>query len=188
MKQTDFKEFKRAFGTLCELFEKEATAIMQAVYFKALSHYEIGPVTKAIEAAMIGCRFFPKPVELLELLDGGGKQALDDAAQLAALDVMNAVKRVGAYNTVVFEDPVTAAVIQEGFGGWVRICADLGSKSEKWFCKDFAAMYTTFQRSGRRFNGKLLGLVEAANQERGFNQYLPEPVMIGKAGTQKLIN
>lgn len=188
MKQTDFKEFQRAFGTLCELFEKEATAIMQAVYFKALSQHEIGQVSKAIEAAIVSCRFFPKPVELLELIEGGGKQALEDAGHLAAVVVINAVKRVGAYNTVVFEDPVTAAVVQDGFGGWVRVCAELATKSEKWFAKDFAELYQVFRRGGRTFNGKLLGILEVYNMERGFNAYIPDPVMIGGAGSQKLIN
>jgi len=192
MNDSDFEEFKKAFLTICELWDKPASPIIQALYFKALQGFTLEQVHGCISKAIVSCKFFPKPVELIEFITGGGTQQIEDASQLEGLKVIDAVKKYGAYNTVAFSDPHTTAVIQEGFGGWIKLCSELRVDGEKWFLKDFARLYQAFKRQGRGSTDNLIGLVQAHNQDR-FPHFLekgikliPDPVFVD--GGKKLID
>ena len=187
MKAIEYERFAKCFGTLCEVWEREISPTLASVYFRILEPYPIEVVERAISEAIGRCRFFPKPAELLDLINGSNED-MEARGLLQATGVLQAVKRVGAYQTVVFADPVTAAVIQDGFGGWVKLCTDLSAKAEQWFLKDFARLYRAFHSQGRRYSGKLAGIIESQNSARGFLEYLPSPVMVGGDGNQQLLN
>ena len=101
-------------------------------------------------------------MELIELVTGVSGN-LEDRACVEAGNVLQAVKRVGAYNSVKFDDPVTQAVISQGFGGWVKLCNELKSTEEKWFQKDFVRIYQAYAREGIKHNGHLAGQIETEN-------------------------
>lgn len=182
MKQDDWDRFERAFGTLAELFEKEISPIIQAAYFKALEKFTIQQVESAISDAIGTLRFWPKPVELIELIVGG-KAQIEDNALIQATNVLEAVKRVGGYQSVQFEDNVTNAVIHYGFGGWVKLCNEMTGKDEKWFLKDFQEMYKMFIRGGRELSSHLPGRIETQNIAHGHN--FSDPVLFISSDNEK---
>jgi hypothetical protein len=143
MDQTDFERFIKAFAILCEVFEKEASQVLQAAYFKSLERFTIEEVEKSISNAVRGSRFFPRPVELIEYIVGG-PQKTEDKAILQAQEVLEAVRRVGGYRSVKFADPITAAVIRQGFDGWSNLCRDMTENQCKWFVKDFSRLYQAY--------------------------------------------
>lgn len=167
MKADQFEQFQRAFGTMCEVWEKELSPTMAAIYFKVLERFSIQVVEKSIMQAIGTCKFFPKPAELLELIHGAGG-TVEDVALIQATIALDAIKRIGGYESVQFKDPVTNAVIQYGFGGWVKLCNELMGDNEKWFLKDFQAMYRSFKRGGRELAGKLPGRIEMLNIATGY--------------------
>ena len=159
-------KFTEMFTGLCELFDKRYSGALLNIYYTALQKYKIDEVVGAIESAISTCKFFPKPVELIEFITGGAQQ-LEDMAIVEANNALAAVKRIGRYQSVCFSDPITQAVICGVFGGWVKMCADLTSDTEKWFLKDFEKTYRAYARQGISQHGKLVGLIEADNSTKG---------------------
>ena len=84
-------------------------------------------------------------------------------------------------------DPVTAAVIQQSFDGWVQLCQDSRTNDEKWFRKDFVRMYQAFARQKIQHAGHLPGLIEKSNTARGFVDHVPAPALIGDLEPKKQI-
>ena len=137
----------------------------------------INQVEKALEKVVVSCKFFPKPVEIIELISGGtGK--IEDIAQVQADLVINTIRKIGSYQSVEFKDPVTTAVIQQSFGGWIKMCLELMEPSEKWFRKDFANAYQVYFRQGIQRNGHLAGLIETDNMTRGHLEFIPDPKIV----------
>jgi hypothetical protein len=159
--------------------EKEPSDLKIDGYRTAMESFTIEQIETAFSRAMVECVWFPMPKELLELIHGS-RQEIEDIGQVEACKVLEAVKRIGGYQSVRFSDPVTTAVIQQGFGGWVQLSNDLGTKGndEKWFIKDFAAMYSAFRRQGRAVHGHLSGRFEIENTANGRLEFLPEPKLV----------
>jgi len=172
--EDDFQGFSNAFGTLAEVFEKETSKTLVKIYFVALERYTKEQVIKAIERAIQECKFFPKPVELIEFISGG----TSDKAVIEASKVISAVHKVGGYETVIFDDPITMAAIQVGFGGWIQLCEEMKSQDEKWFRKDFEKVYRACTLSQRKFFGYLIGRAEQYNIANGYKSET-EPKQIG---------
>lgn len=176
-KDIDFTCFCNAIGTLAELYDKELSEFSIAAYFETLKGYSIEDVEHAISHAMGTLKFFPKPVELIEIITGGGAQNIEDRAQAQALKVLETVRRVGGYSSVQFSDPVTTAVVKQGFGGWSKLCAELLEDQEKWWLKDFTKIYQAYTRQGMKEHGHLAGHTEIANSAKGY-EFAP-PILIG---------
>jgi hypothetical protein len=181
-KKTDFNRFANALGSLAEVMGKEMTAIMSAAYFQVLKRWPIEQVERAIEMAMASCKFFPKPVEIIDLITGG-KDAVESSAMVQAARALESLKRHGSYQSVVFDDPITQAVIQYGFGGWIKLGNDLTADNEGWFLKDFCKIYKAYTQQGISLTGHLAGLLERDNAAAGRLSAVPPPLLIGDAAT-----
>ena len=182
----DEKKFSESFTLLCEVFDKQITPTLTEIYFQSLEEFIINKVLGGVSVAIKSCKFFPKPVELIEIINGGSSiQMLEDKSQVEAVKVLNAVKRVGGYNSVDFSDPVTKAVVMRVFGGWNKLCDDLLEKNTKWFLRDFSEFYRNFARSGVDYQGHLPGHAEIYNTEKGFG-HIDVPVMIDLKDTKLL--
>ncbi|GFM38299.1 DUF6475 domain-containing protein [Desulfovibrio psychrotolerans] len=156
------KRFLVAFLGLCEAFAKQSSDALPRIYHRALSDFSIEQVERAVDMAVVSLRFFPKPVELREIITGPA-EALEDRAEVEAAKVIEAVKSVGSWRSVVFDDPITNAVVQTGFGGWVKLCQDLTAKDEKWTRKDFVRLYAAYARQGVEHFGVLAGQAAITN-------------------------
>lgn len=167
--------------------DKEPSQAKLDGYYESLKDYPIEKIETAFSNAIGTLKFFPVPAELLELIDGGTQQ-IEDTAQVESIKVINAIKHHGAYQTVKFTDPVTAAVIETGFGGWVRICSDLAERDEKWFLKDFVRLYQVFKRRNMGNNKALQGIIESENGIRGFKDHIPLPVSVDNENVREIEN
>jgi hypothetical protein len=181
--------FLNAFMACWEIFKEkghEPSDIIISAYRQAMDPFTPEQISQAFGRAITECKWFPKPVELIEFITGG-QQGIEDRATLEGLSVIDAIKRHGVYQTVRFDDGVTNAVINEGFGGWIKLCREMTPETEKWFIKDFVTMYRVFSRNGRTYSGNLSGMIEMKNAALGFNDHIPEPFVIGYNG-KKLID
>lgn len=186
MNDQDFDDFVNAIGTLAELYDKKLSPSLLKMYFQALSQFDIVQFQAAVGNAMMTMKFFPKPVELIELITGGPSSTAD-TAEVEFAKVVDAVRKHGAYQTVRFDDPVTTAVILRGFGGWVKICDDMTEDQTKWFRKDFVRMYTAFKNQGVVLRENLIGIHDAQNQVAGYLSEKQAPLAIGDQRNFKLI-
>jgi hypothetical protein len=186
VENSDKKKFSNAFGTLCEIFNKQVSQVFIRVYFQALAPYSIEQVGSIISQAIVSCRFFPKPVELIEFITGSPED-LSDRAEVEASKVLQAIKYHGVYSSIQFDDTVTSAVIQQGFGGWIKLCEDLYSVNEKWFIRDFIRIYQAYARQSIDYDGHLPGLIEIDNTIKGYDHHISDPVLIGDSSKFKQI-
>lgn len=158
---------------LCEIHDRKFSTLLSDLYWKVLEPFTDEQCEAAFEDLIYFTRFFPKPVEFIEKIRG----TQSNRGALAWVDVLEAVKRVGPYQSVKFPDPVIHSVI-EAMGGWVQLGGML-TDEEKWKQKEFERLYQILE--SRDANHEYLpGIVEIDNAARGFQQAV-EPVLLGDA-------
>jgi hypothetical protein len=64
----DKEEFQKAMASVGIAFDKEITKGHLKVYFEALSEYSIDQVKRALSACLKSCRFFPRPVDIIDAI------------------------------------------------------------------------------------------------------------------------
>jgi len=176
MTDKDKHEFAAIMAGLAENFGTTLTKAGLRMRFEALKQYSIEQVRNAAISILRTRKYLKMPTiaEFIEHLEGG---SAEDIAQVEAAKVLEAIKVHGPYRSVVFDNPVTQAVIEYSFGGWTKLAEDLDAKGEKWFFKDFERAYGAFARQGVKLGGTLLGICDHANQLIGHKK--SEPVYIG---------
>ena len=91
--------------------DKEPSELSIDIYYRALEKYPIEHIVAAFDMAIQKCRWFPKPVELIEFISGDNVP-VEDRATKEAIRVIESIRRVGGYKSIQFDDPVTNAVIR----------------------------------------------------------------------------
>lgn len=139
----DRQRFAEHMGALLELFDPERAgqpdrrAVLLKVYWQALQDLTIEEFSRAAETAMNGCKWMPKPVELRGLLEG---VPLDARIAQTWEVLLASMRRVGAYGSVNFGDPVLHATVR-AMGGWQSLCR----RESEWLATfgkaDFAKTY-----------------------------------------------
>ena len=148
-------EDKRAFFDLMmaagEVYGREVTQPMAAIYFSALANVSIEQVQEAMMAHMQNPdsgQFFPKPADLIKQMTGTTKQqdaAIEDRAAIAWACIERDIRRIGSYGTLKLDDKQALATVK-AMGGWQSICQTETAKME-WKRKEFIRMYETFERT-----------------------------------------
>lgn len=147
-------EDKRAFFDLMmaagEVYGREVTQPMAAIYFSALANVSIEQVQAAMMTHMQNPdsgQFFPKPADIIKQMTGTTKQqdaAIEDKAAIAWACIERDIRRIGSYGTLKLDDKQALATVK-AMGGWQSICQTETSKME-WKRKEFIRMYETFER------------------------------------------
>ncbi|WP_300157092.1 DUF6475 domain-containing protein [Solidesulfovibrio sp.] len=168
MQDRDFEPFVAIMLGLADNFGAELSANGLEMRFEAMKAFSLDQVRQASMAILATRKFqkMPTVAEFLEHLQGG---SCDDKAEVEAGKVIRAIEQHGGYTSVAFDDPVTQAVIAQGFGGWAKMCEELSAAEEKWFRKDFAKMYAAYARQRVEVFGHLPGrfeLMAAADNSR----------------------
>lgn len=185
MTRQDAPRFVSSITAMGALYERHPEAQVIEIYFRALEKFTIDEVEQGISKACSTLKFFPKPVELIDCITGGSGN-LADKAMVEACRVLEAIKNIGTYTTVCFDDPITQAVIVQQFGGWAKF-ADMLVDSEKWFIKDFTSGYQAFARQNVRHYGALPGISQGRNALTG-REREEKPVYIGDVEKAKAVH
>ena len=179
MTQADFKPFSELIQGVAECYGQSLSAQGVALRFKLLEQFDFTEVRQAALSVMATRKYtsMPTPADFLEHISGG---AAEDKAEVEAGKVLTAIGRHGGYASVVFDDPVTQAVILQAYGGWPKLCADCGvEESEHWFRKNFAKTWAAYSRQGVKQSGHLPGIIEITNHGKGFYEHIPAPQLVG---------
>lgn len=111
------------------------------IYFSALKRFEFDDVERAISKAGQSLKWFPKPVELIELIEGSTENA---AAQAWAL-FNQAVETGGYYQSLFVEDAAAAFAIRRTFPNWIdavnmpTVTDSMHASLRKVFCAAYAS-------------------------------------------------
>lgn len=166
MNEQDKGAFASAMTGLAENFGQSFTKAGLRMRFEALRQYPIEDVQRAAMSLLANRKYtsMPTVADFIEHLSGG---PVEDVAEREAGKVLEAIRSVGAWRSVAFDDPVTQAVIEQGHGGWVKLCEEMTDDKLNWFRKDFVRTYASYKRQGVKQPGHLAGLVEIHNGARG---------------------
>lgn len=176
MQQRDFDEFCEMLDLIAEQYGKTLSDGAKALYWQGLHDFDLSALKQAASRHLRNPdtgQFMPKIADFVRMLQG----STQDAALVAWAKVDQAVRRIGAYQDVVFDDPIIHRVIQD-MGGWIG----LGTKNEdEWpfVAKEFENRYRGFKQRSEipDYPGRLIGITNAHNEQKGFKT--DSPILIG---------
>ena len=181
MQATEYPKFLEVLTGVHDFYGKELSEFAGQVWLDACKGFELGQVTKALSAHLMDPdrgQFMPRPADLVRQL--GGTQA--DRSLVAWGKAFEAMGRVGAYQSVCFDDPAIHAAIED-LSGWAKCCQDEHiDHLQRRFC-DFHRTHS--KREGSPYLAKLLGLHELQNRTAG--KPSAPPVLIGDAARAKQV-
>ena len=163
MVEHDAQEFATALATLAEGLDKTLTRTQIEFYFEVLRNFELPEIKQAIVQAGRECRFFPKPAELIEFIEG----SKDGQAGKAWALLVEAARKGGQYASLWMEDFALAAAFRRTFPSWIEFCQELPPVSDpmhaSWFNR-FRSAYTDAKRSLAQEDRYFIGWHEANNR------------------------
>lgn len=147
MTEQDGDRFTNAMLALAEVFKNPVSERLTTTYYESLKDLTIEQFETAAQHVIDTGRFFPKPVELREAVEGNQS----DEAALAFAEFQQEVSRVGYMRTPSLQ-PATMEAVRLVFGGWRQACASLPSPDSdrapelmNWR-KQFVAAYANNKR------------------------------------------
>ncbi|WP_042298983.1 DUF6475 domain-containing protein [Paraburkholderia kururiensis] len=159
--------FGLALTALAEMYSRDLSEPLIEMYWRGLVPYSIEAVEDASARYMASpddLQRMPRPGDLIRIMGGTTK----DAALLAWTKVDRAVRTVGTWCSVVFDDPMIHRVISD-MGGWTRF--ELTNEKE-WphVGREFENRYRalTMNRVESAYPSRLIGSSEAYNGQHGF--------------------
>lgn len=177
MRPTDRAKFAELLQAVADVYGKELSPTVIGVYWSALAAYELAAVRQALDRHVrnpdVG-QFFPKPADLIRCIEG----STTDAAMQAWAKVERAIRAVGGYESVAFDDALIHRCIDD-LGGWPKLCATLVDDLP-FRAKDFQTAYRGFaaRRELPVYPAYLVGRFEASNRMHGHP--VAPPVLIGE--------
>lgn len=184
MQQHQAEAFKQLLVTVYAFYRVDMSPITLEIWWRAMKPFDLAAVNDAFNRHLVDAdsgRFLPKPADVVRMIQGGSA----DGALQAWTKVDRAVRMVGTYQSVCFDDPAINAVIAD-MGGWVA----LGLKQEKdwaFVAKEFETRYRGYRMKGKleTYPRLLVGIAQSHNGKEGYES--APPVLIGDAKQAELV-
>ena len=144
MNGQDRAAFAKAMVVLGETFNEPVSDGRIEAYFDALSDLDIEAVLVAVRVSLRTETFFPKPINLRNLVLGSAS----DRAELGWAELMDGVRRVGYTGYPTFNDPAVMDTVKALWGTWGRLCETLPAEGPELigWRKSFLAAYGATER------------------------------------------
>lgn len=172
MNQNQESSFIEMLSGIYEFYGKKLTAPVIGIWLQAMRGYDLHAISDALGRHAMNPdsgQFLPKPADVVRMIDGGTV----DSALVAWSKFDRAVRSVGPYMTVVFDDPIIHRVIED-MGGWTAFAT---KTDDEWpFIKnEFANRHRGYSLRGGvpTYPPKLLGLIDA---DRAANNLPHDPI------------
>lgn len=178
MTNNDRAKFAELIVAIYTFYNKELSDVSLAIWWESCKMFDLPAVQLAlsrhVQSADTG-QFLPKPADVAKMMGGTSL----DSALLALAKLEQAQSQVGQWNSAIFDDPLIHAVVTE-MGGWVEVCS-CTAKTWEFRRNEFLNRYRGYAMRGEvpAFPGKLVGLADAENQQRGFGALPQHTMMIG---------
>jgi len=166
MRPNDRKNFVTLITGIADYYSKELSITSIGLYWEGLKQYDYPAIERALwqhTQNPDSGQFMPKIADVTKVLQG----RTEDQAQLAWSKVDGAVRRIGVWADVAFDDPVIHRVLHD-MGGWVRINSH-DDDSWPFVAKEFITRYRGFRISGQvpEYPKYLLGTASTHNTAEG---------------------
>lgn len=176
MNNDEKERFAKMWTAAFEMYGKTATTGMLQLVWGSLQRFELSDIQRALTAHINNPesgQFPPKPADIVKYIEGSS----ETRSMLAWTKVMKAVRSVGSYEDVIFDDPIIHAVIRD-MGGWVDLCS-MYDKDVPFKAREFSKRYEGFSINGgvSDYPKSLAGISNSHNAQA--NQKLAPPVVVG---------
>jgi hypothetical protein len=121
MHDVDRTEFYAVWVALADLYGKTIQPKSAEIVFAVLRRYDIGTIKRAIAAHLADTesgQFMPKPADIIRQIEGGS----DVRALNAWTKVDDAIRNVGSWASLVFDDPAIHCCVED-MGGWMQFAS-----------------------------------------------------------------
>lgn len=167
MTDDDKREFWALLKGVHDFYRVDASEFAARVWWQACSRYSLEQVTKAFDAHLLDPKsgqFMPKPADLVKQLQG----THEDRALVAWGKFLDALQRVGHYQTVAFDDATIHAVVVD-LGGWTKV-GGITYDELPFLQKRFCDLYRAYSAHGnpRTYPAMLAGECRISNNALGF--------------------
>ncbi len=184
MQAADKPAFKQLLTDAMAFYRQDVSKFALSVWWQACDRYAFEQVAGAITAHAMDPergQFAPKPADIVRALQG----TFTDRSLIAWGKVLDAAQRVGAYQSVAFDDGAIHAAIED-LGGWVNVCRTTHDELphlQRRFCEQ----HRTYSRRGdAKYPPLLAGLHEKENATAG--KAVSPPVLVGnKAAAEQVL-
>lgn len=184
MTDADKPKFFTLVAGVYAFYRQDMSDFAGGVWWEAMKQFDLAAVADALNRHCVNPdtgQFMPKPADVIKMLRGSSQ----DSALVAWSKVDKAVRQVGTYASVAFDDPLIHRVLQD-MGGWIS----LGLKTEhEWpfVAKEFENRYRGYSMRNERpdYQRILVGSAEAQNNQNG--QKSQPPVLIGNPEAAKRV-
>lgn len=162
----DLTKFSTVLNGMGELYGKTISELLMDIYWQVLKRFELPTVLQAFEFHINHPdkgQYFPRPSDIVRFIEGSE----EDRALQAWTTVVKAITQVGVYRTVVFDDPLIHAVIED-MGGWVKLC-EVRFDELSFRAQEFQKRYKAFiHKAPKRYPKYCCGIIEGENARRGY--------------------
>jgi hypothetical protein len=175
MKTEDFQEFHDGIVGVMSFYRQDVSRFALDIWWQAMKPFDLDAVRQAFSRYVVNPdsgQYPPKPADIVRLIEG----TTQDAATLAWAKTMQAVGRVGQYQSIAFDDPIIHAVIED-IGGWPGLCQT--TEDEVPFVqRRFEQVYRTYRSRGQApaYPRYLPGVSELQNAGKGYTSDPPRLV------------
>lgn len=175
MEHVDREAFGRLMVGMGELYHRQVSKMLIKLYWDVLEHFGWQDVMTAFEAHVKdpdAGQFMPKPADIIRGIKGNSQcQGLQ-----AWTKVERAIRLVGPYRSVAFDDAIIHAVLAE-MGGWIKICGT-SQKELPFVAKEFQTRFAAYRNQPPTHYPKYLaGVNEHQNAIAGFT--IEPPKLLG---------
>lgn len=175
MREADRESFAVLLTDVMAFYRQDVSPFALSVWWQACQQFDIEQVRKALTAHAMDAergQWAPKPADLVRMLQG----TFTDRSLVAWGKVLDAAQRVGAYESVAFDDPAIHCAIVD-LGGWQAVCrTDMDELP--FLQKRFTDAHKAYAaRPSLTYPARLAGDHEQSNALRGMP--VVPPVLIG---------
>lgn len=151
MRDEDRGAFAELLLGIGETYGEPVSDARMEIYFRALDDLSLNRVREAANHHVRSSRFFPKPAELREAVDG----SFEDAAEIAWTNVRAIVRKYGYWakpSSIQWPDAVTEHAAMKLYGDWKALCEHLPASGPEMLgtAKLFKGHYAAVSRQAQR--------------------------------------
>src|SRR5690606_5093902 len=167
MQMTDKPRFVTVLAGVAEYYGRDLSEGVIGLYWQGLKQYDLRAVEKALwdhTQNPDSGQFMPKIADVTRNLQG----RTTDQASIAWSKVDGAVRRVGPYQDVAFDDALIHRVIVD-MGGWVKL-GQITEKDWEFYGNQFRTRYQGYRLRGEipEYPPVLVGISNSHNRKEGF--------------------
>ena len=172
--------FHKALSIAWAAYDKELSAETSGAMGRMLADkgYTLKECLSAIHRVAGKVKRAPTLPDIMGGLEGDPA----NRGRLAWLEVLEALDRVGTYNSIRFRDPIINATLHKLVGTWANMRNHDDGKGLVWHGRDFERLYNEIAAKGKVTDpGHLPGQLEIDNNRVGFDDHVPTPIEYGSS-------